>query len=207
MSNSFNSANTAQTKNGELNNSTNGMQISACSWPQQLQTVPIQRLTTLLSILRALIYSAQDCSAPLLLDRMWVTKLSQPQPCSKTVLFISSVTLLRNDTVCMFTGGGGEPGGGVRVGWGGWVLLTSHCVGALLMFVSAVRPRGRRNYSQIISCHQFRLEGVSSKEKPHIFIPFFATKVKETFQHVQLTAGMNVSVMKLNSSQDKSFHK
>ena len=51
---------------------------------------------------------------PLLPDRMWVRELSHAQPCSKTVLFISSVTLLCNAAVCMCTVGGGraDRGGG-----------------------------------------------------------------------------------------------
>lgn len=48
----------------------------------------------------------------LLQDRMWVRGVSHGQPCSKTVLFISSVTLLCNAAVCMCTVGGGGLAGG-----------------------------------------------------------------------------------------------
>lgn len=47
-------------------------------------------------------------SETLLLDRMWVRELSHAEPCSKTVLFISAVTLLCNATVCMCTVVGGR---------------------------------------------------------------------------------------------------
>lgn len=60
----------------------------------------------------------QHSYPPLLLDRMWVRELSHAQPCSKTVLFISSVTLLCNASVCMCTvGGRGGPAGGQNFCW------------------------------------------------------------------------------------------
>lgn len=60
-------------------------------------------------------HNSQRGDAPLLPDRMWVRELSHAQPpCSKTVLFISSVTLLCNAVVCMCTvrWGAGTGGGG-----------------------------------------------------------------------------------------------
>lgn len=60
----------------------------------------------------ACMWSFSKLSTPLLPDGMWVRELSHAQPCSKTVLFISSVTLLCNVAVCMCTVGGGGGGGG-----------------------------------------------------------------------------------------------
>lgn len=83
---------------------------------------------------------ARHSKTPLLLDRMWVRELSHAQPCSKTVLFITTVTLLCNAAVCMCTVGGGE---GRQEGAG--FLLTSRApVCALLVFVSAEASRRHR---------------------------------------------------------------
>lgn len=75
---------------------------------------------------------AQHINQTMLPEWMWVRKLSQALPCSKSALFISSVTLLRNDTMC--TVGGRGLGVGGEMGF----LLTLHCVSAFLVFLSAV---------------------------------------------------------------------
>ena len=86
--------------------------------------------------------SALHRNTPLLPDRMWVRKLSHAQPCSKTVLFISSVTLLCNAAVCMCTVGGGGPTGGQDFCW-----LCGPLLCAFLVFVSAEASRRHRNAS------------------------------------------------------------
>lgn len=79
---------------------------------------------------------AWHSQTPLLLDRMWVRELSHAQPCSKTVLFIFSFTLLCNAAVCMCTVGEGEPTG--------FLLTLRAPVCAFLVFVSAEASRRHR---------------------------------------------------------------
>lgn len=87
-------------------------------------------------------HSALHRNTPLLPDRMWVRKLSHAQPCSKTVLFISSVTLLCNAAVCMCTVGGGRADRGP-----GFLLTLRAPVCAFLVFVSAEASRRHREAS------------------------------------------------------------